>query len=298
MEQKFESLSIFEFQAKFPNDDACYEYLARLKWPDGFSCPKCGHNNYCQGKIKHQRQCTSCKHQTSPTSNTLFHKVKFPLLKAFYIVYYMSTSKKGISSTELSRKLALRQKTCLSFQHKVRKAMASSEKHPLKKDEVNVDEMAVGGEEENVRGRQNHKKKLVVVGIEKKGKGISRMYGQVINQSSSKELRRFFERHIDKEANIKTDRWSGYSPLEKDYPNLKREYSGEKGSNFQEMHRAIMQFKGWLRGLHHHVEHLQAYINEYVYRFNRSFMRKGIFENLVSRMVNSRPWSLHELGIA
>jgi hypothetical protein len=297
MEQKFKSLSIFDFQQKFPDDDACYQYLAQLKWPNGFSCPKCGHKHYCQGRTKHHRECTRCKHQASPKSQTLFHHVKFPLLKAFYIVYYMSTSKKGINSTELSRKLALRQKTCWGFQQKVRKAMESSQAYPMKGDEVEVDEMVVGGEEENVRGRQNEKKKLVVVGIEKQGKGISRMYGQKISKSSGDELSNFFDNHIDKSAKIRTDRWSGYKPLEKEYPHLSREYSGKKGGNFQEMHRAIMQFKGWLRGLHHHVEHLQAYINEYVYRFNRSFMKENIFDNLVERMVKTGPHRYQQLGI-
>lgn len=298
MEQKFKSLSIFEFQQKFPNDEACFKYLAEKKWGKGFECPHCGHNKFCNGDTKYQRQCTKCKRKSSPTSQTIFHRIKFPLLKAFYIVYYMSTCKKGINSTELSRKLDLRQKTCWAFQQKVRKAMQSSSQFPMKEEVVEVDETVVGGEEENVRGRQNQDKKLVVVGIEKKGNGISRMYGKHIQKSSSEELGDFFAEHIDKEAEIRTDRWSGYQPLEKQYPNLKREQSGKKGDNFKDMHRAIMMFKSWLRGLHHHVEHLQAYINEYTYRFNRSFMKEAIFDNLLERMVKTPPTEYRELGIS
>ena len=104
MEKKYESLTLFEFQEKFPDNDSCQQYLAELKWPKGFKCERCGHDRYCGGKLQHTRQCTKCKYQATPTSSTLFHKVKFPLLKAFYIVYYMSTNKKGIASTELSRK--------------------------------------------------------------------------------------------------------------------------------------------------------------------------------------------------
>ncbi|MDY0198815.1 MAG: IS1595 family transposase, partial [Tenuifilaceae bacterium] len=58
---------------------------------------------------------------------------------------------------------------------------------------------------------------------------------------------------------------------------------------FPDMHRAIMGFKGWLRGMHHHAEHLQAYIDEYTYRFNRNFMSVGLFENLLIRMVEGQP---------
>ncbi len=94
---------------------------------------------------------------------------------------------------------------------------------------------------------------------------------------------------IDSNAEVKTDEWTGYKPLKVDFPNLVQSPSGRKGEGFPDLHRAIMGFKGWLRGMHHHAEHLQAYIDEYTYRFNRNFMRKGLFENLIGRMVNCKP---------
>lgn len=290
MEAKYKSLTIFEFQEKFKNDEDCLEYLSNIKWSNGFTCKKCGHGNYCQGNGKYTRQCTSCNYNESPTCDTLFHKVKFSLLKAFYIVYYVSTNKKGIASTELSRKLGLRQKTCWLFKQKVMRAMKSSGNH-LMIGKVEVDETVVGGQEENTRGRKNNKKKLVVFAIEKKGRGISRLYGKVIENGSAKEFAPFFEQHICKEAEIKTDQWLGYSPLTKDYKNLKQEPTGNKGNNFPELHRVIMGFKGWLRGMHHHASHLQAYIDEYTYRFNRSFMKENIFDNLLNRMMTSKPYT-------
>lgn len=288
MENKFKSLTIFEFQKRFPDEDACFEYLIELKWGNGYVCPNCGHTNYCKGKRKHDRQCTSCHRIVSPTSGTLFHKLKFSILKAFYIVYYVSTSKKGISSTELSRKLGLRQKTCWSFKQKVMRAMKSSGRHKIK-GKAEADETVVGGQEEGAKGRKNNKKKLVVFAIERKGKGVSRMYGKVIKQSSSKELGAFLKSVLEKDASIKTDKWRGYQPLGKEFSNLQQIESGNKGNNFPDLHRAIMGFKGWLRGMHHRVEHLQAYIDEYCYRFNRSFMKEGIFDNLLVRMVKAPP---------
>jgi hypothetical protein len=139
MEAKFKSLSIFEFQKRFPDDSSCLKYLANEKWKDGYTCVHCGHTKYCAGNSDYSRQCTKCRKIESPTAGTLFHKVKFPLLKAFYIIYYISTNKKGISSTELSRKLELRQKTCWMFKQKVMKAMESSKQHPLTA-KVDVDE--------------------------------------------------------------------------------------------------------------------------------------------------------------
>lgn len=126
MERKFESLTIFEFQKRFPDIDSCMKYLSELKWSSGFVCPQCGHTHFCNGHKPYVRQCTKCNKLVSPTSGTLFHKVKFSMLKAFYIVYYVSTNKKGIASTELSRKLGLRQKTCWLFKQKVMQAMKSS----------------------------------------------------------------------------------------------------------------------------------------------------------------------------
>lgn len=288
MERKFESLTIFEFQSNFPDDKACMDYLAELKWSSGFICPQCGHTKYCNGHKAHIRQCTRCNHLVSPTSGTLFHKVKFPLLKAFYIVYYVSTNKKGISSTELSRKLGLRQKTCWLFKQKVMHGMKSEGNNKIK-GKVEVDETVVGGQEEGVVGRKNGKKKLVVFAIEKTGRCVSRLYGKVIKQSSAKELGAFMKANIDPDAEIKTDSWTGYTPLKKDFVNLVQKSSGKKGENFPEMHRVIMGFKGWLRGMHHHTEHLQAYVNEYTYRFNRSNMKGNIFDNLMNRMAVSAP---------
>jgi predicted RNA-binding Zn-ribbon protein involved in translation (DUF1610 family) len=289
MEQRFKSLTIFEFQSRFPDDKSCMDYLENQKWSLGFTCPGCGNTIYCNGHKEHIRQCTKCNRFVSPTSGTLFHKVKFPLLKAFYIVYYVSTNKKGIASKELSRKLGLRQKTCWLFKQKVMKAMESSGKNKII-GKAEVDETVVGGQEEGVVGRKNgKKKKLVVFAVERKGKGISRLYGKVINRSSAKELGDFMKKNIDANTEIKTDKWSGYTPLKKEFDNLYQVSSGKKGENFPDLHRVIMGFKGWLRGVHHHATHLQAYIDEYTYRFNGNKMKLFHFENLIDRMVNAKP---------
>lgn len=290
MEQRFESLTIFEFQQRFPDDKSCMDYLSELKWSEGFTCPGCGHTKYCNGHKDHIRQCTKCNRLVSPTSGTLFHQVKFSLLKAFYIVYYISTNKKGIASTELSRKLGLRQKTCWLFKQKVMKAMKSSGNFKIT-GKAEVDETVVGGQEQGVKGRKNNKKRLVVFAVERKGKGISRLYGKVINSSSAKELGKFMKENIESETEIKTDQWLGYTPLKKDFINLHQEPSGKKGENFPDLHRAIMGFKGWLRGIHHHATYLQAYVDEYTYRFNRSHMKLNLFENLINRMVIAKPYT-------
>ena len=281
-------LNLFEFQAQFSTEKDCLEYLSALKWEAGFECKKCKHTHYCKGIKELDRQCTKCNYLESPTSGTLFHRVKFPLLKAFYIVYFMSTNKKGITSTELSRKLDLKQKVCWLFKRKVMKAMESSGNFLLE-GVVEVDETFVGGSDENSKGRKKGTKKLVVVAIEKKNKGVSRFYAKVIDKANAENLGTFMRENIRKEAHIKTDEWTGYKPLDEEFENMTHIKSGKKGENFPEIHRVIMNFKGWLRGLHHHVKDLQDYINEYTYRFNRSFMKGNIFDNLMNRMVHTLP---------
>lgn len=151
IKNKFRSLTIFEFQERFTDEDFCYAYLSELKWGTGFVCPNCGHTKYCNGKRKDFRQCTSCYRISSRTNGTLFHQLKFSALKAFYIANYVSTNKKGISSKELSRKLGLRQKICWKFNGKAMKARENSGIQKINGN-AEVDETGVGGQEEGVVG--------------------------------------------------------------------------------------------------------------------------------------------------
>lgn len=297
MESKYKSLSIFEFQQRFPDEASCYQYLVDLKWKDGYRCLNCGNDKFCKGNHEFSRQCTKCNAIESATSGTLFHRLKFSILKAFYIVYYVSTSKKGITSTELSRKLQLRQKTCWLFKQKVMRAMRSSRTFPMTQ-KVEVDETYVGGQDDTAIGRNEGKKRILAVAIEKTGKGVSRMYGQVITTASRKNLKEFMESYISPQAEVKTDKWTGYKGLDKDFPNLKQVKSVKKGKNFPEIHRTVMMFKAWLRGVHHSVKYLQAYVDEYTYRFNRHFMTDGIFENLMFRMMKSEPCPYQKIAIS
>ena len=242
MKKRYKSLSIFEFQNRFPDDRSCYEYLANMKWNDGYVCKKCNHTHYCKGINEFDRQCTKCGRLESPKAGTLFHNCKFSLLKVFYIVYYVSTDKNGVSSGELSRRLELRQKTCWFFRQKVMKAMESSQSFPMM-GKVEVDESYVGCQDDKALGRNEGKKKIMVVGIERGLGGVSRWYGRVIETASRVNIGGFMKDHIDKEAEVKTDCWSGYKGMEAHFPKLIREKSVKKGANFKQMNRVIKMFK-------------------------------------------------------
>jgi len=283
----FKGLNILEFTEKFSTKESCHEYLAAIKWKNGYSCGKCGNETYYVGRKTGSRLCSKCKYLESATARTLFHKLKFPLNKAFYIVYKMVCSKKGISSYELSRQLTLRQKTCWTFQHKVLTAMQSTGKHPLE-GSVEVDEFFVGGPEEGKVGRGNKDKKQVTMAIQTDAFGIHRCYAKVIESGHSDELGSFFMERINPQAIVKTDQWTGYKPLKAKYKNLEQSKS-DKGKNFLLIHRQIMMFKSWLRGIHHHCTHLQRYLDEFCYRFNRLKYPQTLFHNLIERMVFAVP---------
>lgn len=283
---KFEGQNEIDFLRKFSDKDSCYSYLAHYKWKDGFICHFCNSTEeYNCGKLNHKR-CKSCQKLISPTMNTLFHKVKFGIEKAFYVVLKMSGTTKGVSAEQLSKMIGVNRKTALLFQQKVRLAMKSSENYPLK-GQVEVDEAFIGQKEEGQIGRGAEEKAQIVLAVEKNGAtGVKRMYARKIDNASTAELKVIFEKQISEKATILTDKWKGYSPLTEIY-NIKQEKS-EPDKNFKVMHRCIQQLKSWIRGIHHSVNHdyLQGYLDEFCYRINRSIQKNTIFDNLLQRMVN------------
>lgn len=286
---QFEGQNIIDFLKAFPNDDSCKRYLADLKWKDGFQCSKCGHNSGHQRK-DHSYFCYRCDHVESPTSGTLFHKVKFGIHKAFCIAFEMSASSKGISSIQMGKRYGIRQGTAWYFMQKVRKAMESSQKWPLSK-LVHVDEFVVGGQEEGKQGRSyNTKKTKVIAGVELNEKrGVKRAYAQVIDDYSCKSFTPFFEQHISKDATIVTDKWRGYTPLIKDY-NIEQ-IPSNKGKDFKELHLVIHQIKSWIRTIPTHTSkyHMKKYLDEFSFRLNRSQFKQSIFHKTIERMVKHKP---------
>jgi len=107
----------------FSSDEKCYEFLAGLKWSEGFTCRKCGNPNYCSGKTPHSRRCTRCKTEESSAAGTIFHNCKFPISKAFYIAYNVCKGKEDLSTYEFARRLSLRQMTCWNFKTKIQQAL-------------------------------------------------------------------------------------------------------------------------------------------------------------------------------
>jgi hypothetical protein len=116
-------LSKEQLDELFQSDEKCFEFLAELKWSEGFTCRKCGNTNHCPGKTPYSRRCTKCKTEESATTGTIFHNCKFPVSKAFYIAYNVCKGKEDLSTYEFARRLSLRQMTCWNFKTKIQNAL-------------------------------------------------------------------------------------------------------------------------------------------------------------------------------
>lgn len=283
----FKGQNIIEFVTRFNNDEKCKEYLSEIKWSNGFVCRKCKHLE-CQIRKDFSRTCNICDDTESVTANTLFHKLKFGLLKAFFICFEMSTTSKGLSASQISVRFGIGERTARMFMQKVREAMKSSGNHPMT-GIVHVDEFVVGGQEEGKQGRSyDTKKKKAVCAVELTEEGkVKRFYAFKIDNYSAKSLKRMFDKHIDKQATVTTDKWKGYNPIAKDY-NITQVLSN-KGASFKALHTMIHQVKSWIRTTYSWVDekNIDRYFDEFCYRINRSQNKETIFNNLITRMVEA-----------
>lgn len=291
----FKGQNLIEFAERFNSNESCIEYLAHIKWDDGFKCIKCGHTG-SQTRQNHSRTCNKCSHTESAMANTLFHKVKFGIRKAFFICFEMSTTTKSLSASYVGERFGVTEKTARLFMHKVREAMKSSGNHPLDGN-VHVDEFVIGGKEEGKVGRSyNVKKKKIVCAVQLTDEGkVKRMYSMKIENYSSKELKTIFTNHISQKAKVTTDCWKGYRPLMKDYNITQIESKG--GLNFKALHTMIHQVKSWIRTTYSYVSdfNINRYLDEFCYRINRSQMKENVFNNIIHRMVDANKLYQSEL---
>ena len=287
---KFKGENIIEYSDRFPDDHSCLLYLSEQRWSNGFTCIKCGHTKFTVRKKNLAMDCNRCHHVESPTAGTLFHRLRFGIRKAFGIVFEMSATTKGLSSSQVAKRYGISRTTAWKFMHKVRSAMESNKGQPLKGD-VQVDDFVFGGKENLKQGRSTDSKKKKIVGaVELTGEGkVKRAYFNKISDYSSKSLRKIFDNHISEEAHVKTDKWTGYVPISKRF-NIEQKYS-DKGGSMKQIHTIIHQLKSWLRSTYSwvHEDHIEKYLNEFSFRINRSIYKQNIFHNLINRMVIAQP---------
>lgn len=115
-------MSLIEFQQKFSTEEACQQHLFSIRWPNGYRCPRCGHDKASFHSTRHLYQCQACKYQASLTAGTIFHKTRTPLKKWFWMIFLMGRQKSGVSMLSLQRMLEIKSyKTVWTMGHKIRK---------------------------------------------------------------------------------------------------------------------------------------------------------------------------------
>jgi transposase-like protein len=138
-------MNLLEFQKRFFTEQACHEHLYQIRWPSGYKCPRCGHEEYSYHGVRQLYQCKGCKYQVSLTAGTVFHKTRTPLQKWFWMIFLMGRQKSGISMMSLQRMLGIKSyKTVWMMGHKIRHAMAHRDSHYKLGGLIEIDDTYIG----------------------------------------------------------------------------------------------------------------------------------------------------------
>lgn len=285
-----------DMEKRFASDLDCFNYLKELRWPDGFICPRCGGNKswmMSNGLIL----CANCRCQQSVTAGTIFHRSHLSIHFWFRAMWNICSSKSGISAANLQQSIGFASyNTAWLCLHKLRRAMVRPGREMLSGD-VEVDETYVGAPHEGKPGRGAYGKLLVFVAVERKDEKIGRIRLSVIKDASGESLRAAVESNIREGSHLFTDGWSGYSwTKESSYDRTKDSETEEEVAEctLPKCHLVISLFKRWMGGtLQGNIgkDHMQDYLNEFVFRFNRRTSRSRglLFHRLAQQAVATTP---------
>jgi hypothetical protein len=289
--------SLIEFQRRFPDEAACASHLAAARWPGGFRCPCCGHGKGWELAIKtYTWECASCGKQTSVTAGTVMHGSKLPLTVWFWAAYLMATHSNGIAALQLQKQLGLGSyKSAWLLCAKLRRAMVAPDRSALS-GLVEIDETVIpfrrkvdpphGGQ-----GRSAEAKMFVVAAVEVNDGRPGRLRLAPIADFSAASLHAFVKANVEAGATAKTDGWSAYASA----PGVRHDphVVGPMAAHIvlPWTHRVFSNLKTWALGVYHGLrrKHLQAYLDEFVFRFNRRRTRHAAFRSLLGIAVAISP---------
>lgn len=289
----------------YPDDTACADYLISKRWPDGFQCPCCGNGNGWRLKSKPWTfECSACNKQTSATAGTIMHGTHLPLRTWFLSAHLIATHSNGISALQLQAKLGIGSyKTAWLLLHKLRKSMVDPDRSPLE-GMIEIDEtsMPYHAKTDDTRfgtqGRSNVGKLIIVGAVElHDGKIPGRIRLKGIPDFTRKTLHQFVEAHTSIGSLISTDGNTAYRELP-DRKHKEKVIGMMPAHIFMPwIHRVFSNLKRWTLGVYHGVrrKYLQAYLNEFVFRWNRRKHYSVAFDSLLGIGLRMEPMPLKKM---
>jgi transposase-like protein len=291
--------SLRDFNRRFATQADCERFLYSVRYPQGFACPRCGVERGWRLDGQRLIECVH-GHKVSLTAGTVLHRTRLDLLTWFHAAYLISTLTPGISAVQLQRQLGLRRyETAFQMLHKIRSVLVAPGRERLH-GEVEVDETFVGGKDPDRDGRGGDKVLVVgaieLIAVREDDSGVTRKRAgrlrlKAVPDASAASLAAFVETEVDVGTFVHTDGWDGYRRLQRSGYQHRRLVQG-KGRNatpvLPHVHRVFSNLKAWLQGTHHgriEPKYLQAYLNEYTFRFNRRFWRGPAFLRALLLMV-------------
>ena len=298
--------SLPQFQRLFPDDAACANYLERIRWAGGFTCRHCNEaaEPFRFAARPGVLRCRKCRKDTALTAGTVMERAHTPMSAWFWAAYLVASHTAGMSATQFQRQLGLnRYETAFQILHKLRAGMVRPDRDRIGRpgEHVEVDETWVGGATRG-KGRGTHDQTLVVAAVEVRnrepkpgakgtprrgGRYAGRLRMEVAPNRSKLALTSFVQSAVMPGTMVITDAAPSYARLtgigydhlpvvEGNNPDVAEEY-------LPIVHLVFSNLKAWLKGCHHGVspQHLQAYLNEFTFRFNRRFYPFNAFRSLL-----------------
>lgn len=291
--------TLIELEERFSSNEACLKYLEKLRWPNGFVCPRCeAREMWKTGRgLFH---CVQCGAQSSVTSGTILHGTRKPLPMWFRAMWHITNQKYGANALGLKRLLGLGSyHTAWQWLHKLRRAMVRPNRDSLS-GIVQVDETYVGGAKSGKRGRGAAGKALVGIAVEVTEKDGHEIMGRLrlrhLEDASGNSLIPFIKDVIQKKSIVHTDDWPGYNSL----PNSGFRHEVLNSSQLKSVHLVAALLKRWLLGTYQGAvrpSHLAYYLDEFTFRFNRrtSTFRGKLFYRLVQHALMIDPAPVYSL---
>jgi len=293
-----ERISFWEFQERFRTEEACREYLFKLRWPEGYECPRCGCREYYKISTRNKYQCKKCKYQASATAGTVMDRSHLKLRVWLSAIYLIARDKRGCSAMQLSRELDLPYNTAWFLAHRIRHAMAQRDNNYELAGIVEMDDTYFGKPQKGGKRGRGTKKIKVLVAVSKDEEGkpqFAKM--QVVPNLKSKTIGDFAKKSITEGSVVQSDAYRSYrKPLAEKHLHEYQMF-GSDSDILHWLHIIVGNAKAYVLGTYHGLgrKHIQSYLDEFCYRFNRRFFHGEIFGRLLCAVASSTTLRFAEL---